>query len=212
VGDRVRHRRRRVTALRHRGVSSLQVTVNLLEQRAVDALLPDARSHGWASSRARCWRTALLARTARRSSSRPYCRSEEEEHRGAAARVGGAARAGRTTASAAQARLAVRSAVDGVTVASLGVRTVGAAPRTTCVGCAGQSAERRAARARRLDDRAHGGGARGEIEPIGAAAAPFEGASIAPFTSRQNLSSAWCFSMYARRRAPSRARVRVAPQ
>jgi aryl-alcohol dehydrogenase-like predicted oxidoreductase len=65
-------------ALAHEGVSSLQLVVNLLEQRQGDALLPLARARGVAGIARECLANGLLVKEASEIDLATYCSSPDE--------------------------------------------------------------------------------------------------------------------------------------
>jgi aryl-alcohol dehydrogenase-like predicted oxidoreductase len=64
-------------ALRHRGVSAIQVPINLLERSAV-GLLPAARAQGIGVIARECLANGLLVKELSRAELRTYCQSDEE--------------------------------------------------------------------------------------------------------------------------------------
>jgi aryl-alcohol dehydrogenase-like predicted oxidoreductase len=71
-------------AMGHPSVSSIQVVINLLERRAVDALLPRALEQGVAVIARECLANGLLAKDASQIDLGSYCQSPEEaEHKAA---------------------------------------------------------------------------------------------------------------------------------
>jgi aryl-alcohol dehydrogenase-like predicted oxidoreductase len=114
-----------LAALRYPGVSSLQFTLNLLEQRAVDALLPQARAKGVAFIARECLANGLLAKRAEEIDIKAYCPTAEEqkakeEQLAKYRRL--ASESGRSLTSLA---LDYVAGVEGVSVSLLGARSVG---------------------------------------------------------------------------------------
>jgi aryl-alcohol dehydrogenase-like predicted oxidoreductase len=113
-----------LATLRHAGVASLQLTANLLEHRAVDALLPPARARRIAVIARECLANGLLVKPPAETDLAAYCRSRQEE----------AERAGQLAAlrqaACAEGRSLVELALryvqelDGVSVALIGARSV----------------------------------------------------------------------------------------
>jgi aryl-alcohol dehydrogenase-like predicted oxidoreductase len=68
-------------ALRHPGVSSIQIVVNLLQQDAVETLLPRASSQGTAVIARECLANGLLVKDASAIDLKSYCQSEAEAAR-----------------------------------------------------------------------------------------------------------------------------------
>jgi len=113
-----------LAALRFGGVSSVQFTLNLLERRALDALLPRASAAGVAFIARECLANGLLAKPLGQVDVAAYCSSPEER----AVREQQLAEAWRraTEAGTSLSALALQyvQAVPGVSVALLGVRNV----------------------------------------------------------------------------------------
>jgi len=68
-----------LAALRFPGVSSVQFTLNLLERRAVDALLPQARAKGVAFIARECLANGLLVKRADEIDIKAYCPTVDEQ-------------------------------------------------------------------------------------------------------------------------------------
>ena len=113
-----------LAALRHPGVSSLQVTISLLEQGAIERLLPQARAQGVGVIAREVLANGLLAKDPATIDLKSYCRSPEEEARRARqlAAVGDLARAHGCVP--AQLALQLVQGLEGVPVALIGVRSV----------------------------------------------------------------------------------------
>ena len=113
-----------LAALRHPGISSLQVTINLFEQGAIDRLLPQARAQGVGVIARQVLANGLLAKDPGTIVLTGYCKSPEEEarRRRQLAEVGELARAN----GCAPAELALRlvQGLEGVPVALIGVRNL----------------------------------------------------------------------------------------
>jgi aryl-alcohol dehydrogenase-like predicted oxidoreductase len=113
-----------IAALRYPNVSSVQFTLNLLEQRAEEALLPRLRAKGVAGIARECLANGLLAKRPEDVDLAAYCQSPEErvlrEGQLAQCRDRAAKSGGTVTRSA----LEYVSGVEGVSVSLLGVRTV----------------------------------------------------------------------------------------
>jgi aryl-alcohol dehydrogenase-like predicted oxidoreductase len=113
-----------LAALRYTGVSSVQFTLNLLEQRAVDGLLPALRGRRVAGIARECLANGLLAKKEQEIDLNAFCQSPEEralreeqltKYRKAAAEKG---------RSLASFGLEFVRGVEGVSVVLLGVRTL----------------------------------------------------------------------------------------
>ncbi len=113
-----------LAALKFDGVASLQVVLNLLEQRMLAAVLPEARARGVAIVARECLANGLLVKRAGEVDLAQYCSSPEEH----AQREQQLAELRRRAADESQplARVAVDfvRSTDGVTVTLLGVRSV----------------------------------------------------------------------------------------
>jgi aryl-alcohol dehydrogenase-like predicted oxidoreductase len=113
-----------LAALRYEGVSSLQFTLNLLEQRAVESLLPQARAKGVAFIARECLANGLLVKREGEVDLKAYCSGDEER----AQREEQLAKYRRLAADANRplARLALEyvTGVEGVSVSLLGARSV----------------------------------------------------------------------------------------
>jgi aryl-alcohol dehydrogenase-like predicted oxidoreductase len=113
-----------LAALRYPRVASLQFTLNLLEQRAVERLLPEVRAREVAGIARECLANGLLAKRADEIDLGAYCRSPDErklrEEQLAKYRQQAVERGSSLT------RLALDYAagVEGVSVALLGARSV----------------------------------------------------------------------------------------
>jgi aryl-alcohol dehydrogenase-like predicted oxidoreductase len=110
-----------LAALGHPGVSSIQIVINLLEQSAIEALLPRARQQGVAVIARECLANGLLVKDPSTIDITSYCQSPEEARRKAAqidAYRHEAAESGSTLA-----RLALQfvSRLEGVSVSLVGV-------------------------------------------------------------------------------------------
>lgn len=113
-----------LASLKYRGVSSVQFTLNLLEQRAVEGLLPKLRARNVAGIARECLANGLLAKREQEIDLAAFCSSAEErslrEEQLAKYRKL-AADSGRTLAGFA---LEFVRRVEGISVALLGVRTL----------------------------------------------------------------------------------------
>ena len=113
-----------LAALRYRGVSSLQFTLSLLEQRAATELFPQALARGVGCIARECLGNGLLAKPADQIDLKANCSSEAEEARRAVQLVE------LREAAQAQGRSLLQSALDyppgvpGVSVTLLGARSV----------------------------------------------------------------------------------------
>ena len=112
-----------LAALEHPGVSSLQITINLLEQGAIDALLPAARAKNVGVIAREILANGLLIKPAAEVDLKTYCKSPEESAR----REQQLAAVGRLAAAAgatpAQLALQLVEHLEGVPVALIGART-----------------------------------------------------------------------------------------
>jgi aryl-alcohol dehydrogenase-like predicted oxidoreductase len=70
-----------IAALRYPGVSSVQVTVSLLEQKAVETLLPEARRRGVGVIARECLGNGLLVKPAEEIDLAKYCGTPDEAER-----------------------------------------------------------------------------------------------------------------------------------
>ncbi len=68
-----------LAALDHRGISSLQLPINLLEPRMLETVLPRARERGIAVIARECLANGLLVKGAEEVDLKAYCHSPEEE-------------------------------------------------------------------------------------------------------------------------------------
>jgi aryl-alcohol dehydrogenase-like predicted oxidoreductase len=112
-----------LAALRFPGVSSLQFTLNLLESRAAESLLPKARAAGIAGIARECLANGLLAKPADQIDLAAYCSSPEEQQLRSAQLSEVRERAAAAGASLTKLALDYATGVEGVSVALLGVRT-----------------------------------------------------------------------------------------
>jgi len=112
-----------LAALRHPGVSSVQVTLNLLEQRALDELLPQARARGVAVIARECLGNGLLVKSENDIDLSKYCSSPEEIARRTEQLTELRARAIERRVSLPRMALEFASSTDGVSVALVGART-----------------------------------------------------------------------------------------
>ena len=111
-------------ALRYPGVSSLQVTVNLLERRALDAIVPEARAKSVAVIARECLANGLLAKRAEDIDLAAYVSSPEERVSREAQLAELRARATATGRPLVRMALDYVTATEGVSVTLLGVRNV----------------------------------------------------------------------------------------
>jgi aryl-alcohol dehydrogenase-like predicted oxidoreductase len=113
-----------VAALRYPGVSSVQFTLNLLEQRAAESLLPQVRASEVAGIARECLANGLLAKKADDIHLEAYCHSPAEQN----LRTEQLARYRQLAADSGSSltRLALDyvTGIGGVSVALLGVRSV----------------------------------------------------------------------------------------
>jgi len=112
-----------LAALQHPGIASLQLVISLLEQGAVDTLLPRARARRLGVIARETLGNGLLVKEARDIDLDAYCRSPEEKARRIeqlADYRGQAAAAGRTLAGLA---LDWVGRLEGVSVALIGARS-----------------------------------------------------------------------------------------
>jgi len=111
-------------ALHHPGVSSLQLVLSLLEQRATEEILPEAHRRGVAAIARECLANGLLVKQESEIDLAAFCSSPEEVTRRADQLSGyrrQAQQAGRALASLA---LEYPRQCEGVTVTLIGVRTI----------------------------------------------------------------------------------------
>jgi len=113
-----------LSALRYPGVSSVQFILNLLEQRAVNGLLPELRAHGVAGIARECLANGLLVKAPSEIDLAAYCSSDEERARREAQLAEHRTRAAERGKSLAQMALNYVTGVDGVSVALVGARSV----------------------------------------------------------------------------------------
>jgi aryl-alcohol dehydrogenase-like predicted oxidoreductase len=112
-----------LAALRYPGVSSVQFTLNLLEQRAVDALLPRARQKGVAFIARECLANGLLAKRAEDIDLKAYCATPEEQKLREEQLTRYRREATEGGVSLARRALEYVAGVEGVSVSLLGVRS-----------------------------------------------------------------------------------------
>ncbi|MGO9838154.1 MAG: aldo/keto reductase [Polyangiaceae bacterium] len=113
-----------LAALRYPGVSSLQFNLNLLEQGAADALLPEARAKGVAGIAREVLANGLLVKRAEEIDLAAYCRSSDEQKRREEQLSRLRQRAQEMRISLARLALDYVVGVDGVSVSLIGVRSV----------------------------------------------------------------------------------------
>lgn len=113
-----------LAALRFPGVSSLQFNLNLLEQGAADALVPEARGKGVAGIAREVLANGLLAKRAEEVDLAAYCRSADEQRLREEQLARFRQRAGERRISLARLALDYVAGVEGVSVSLLGVRSV----------------------------------------------------------------------------------------
>ena len=112
-----------LVALRHPGISSLQVTINLLERGAVDLLLPAAREKNVAVIARECLANGLLVKDAASVDLRNYCSTPEELERRQRQLTAVRELAARNRSSLPELSLRFVQRLAGVSVALIGVRT-----------------------------------------------------------------------------------------
>jgi len=112
-----------LAALRYPGVSSLQFTLSLLEQQALQELLPKASAQGVAGIARECLGNGLLAKAAQEIDLASYCSSAEEQAKRAQQLAELRVRAGERGVSLARLALEFAGAAEGVSVALVGART-----------------------------------------------------------------------------------------
>lgn len=113
-----------LAALRYPGVSSVQFTLNLLEQRAVEALLPQARAKGVAGIARECLANGLLVKQADQIDIKAYCPTVEEQRVREEQLVRYRQLAANSDRSLARTAIEYVAGVEGVSVSLLGVRNV----------------------------------------------------------------------------------------
>ena len=113
-----------LAALKFPGVSSIQFTLNALEPRAVDALLPALRERGVAFIARECLANGLLVKPEHEIDLAKYCSSPEEETKRRAQLATLRARASAESRLLASIALDFVGGVDGVSVTLLGARSV----------------------------------------------------------------------------------------
>jgi aryl-alcohol dehydrogenase-like predicted oxidoreductase len=111
-------------ALRFTGVSFLQLTVSLVELRAVDAVLPEAKAKGVAVIARECLANGLLVKPTESVDLSAYCRSPEEQRVRAEQLATLRRQAAESGISLARLALDYVRGLEGVSVALLGARTV----------------------------------------------------------------------------------------
>jgi aryl-alcohol dehydrogenase-like predicted oxidoreductase len=113
-----------VAALRFPRVSFLQLTVSLVERRAVDGVLPEAKAKGVAVIARECLANGLLVKPAESVDLSAYCQSPEEARARADQLAQLRSQAADSGVSLARLALDYVRRLDGVSVSLLGVRTV----------------------------------------------------------------------------------------
>jgi aryl-alcohol dehydrogenase-like predicted oxidoreductase len=113
-----------LAALRYPGVSSIQFTLNLLEQRAVEGLLPKMRATGTALIAREVLANGLLAKKMSNVDLAAYCQSPEEQRLREQQLADYGRRAAERGTSVTRMALEYVSGVEGVSVALLGARSV----------------------------------------------------------------------------------------
>jgi aryl-alcohol dehydrogenase-like predicted oxidoreductase len=113
-----------LAALQYPGVSSIQYTLNLLEQRAEEALLPQARAKGVAFIARECLANGLLVKRADEIDIKAYCQTVEEQTAREAQLVKCRRLAAEGDRSLASLALEYVRGVEGVSVSLLGARSV----------------------------------------------------------------------------------------
>jgi aryl-alcohol dehydrogenase-like predicted oxidoreductase len=113
-----------LAALRYPGVSSVQFTLNLLEQRTVEALLPQVRMSGAAGIARECLANGLLAKKADEIDLGVYCNSAEEQRLRTEQLAKYRQLAADNGSSLTRIALDYVTGVEGVSVTLLGVRTI----------------------------------------------------------------------------------------
>jgi aryl-alcohol dehydrogenase-like predicted oxidoreductase len=114
-----------LAALRHRSVSSLQFTANLLEQEAAERLLPELRARGTAGIARECLANGLLAKRPDELDLAAYCQSPEEKARREEQLDKFRRMAAEQNTSLASLALKYVNDLDGVSVALIGPRNLG---------------------------------------------------------------------------------------
>jgi aryl-alcohol dehydrogenase-like predicted oxidoreductase len=112
-----------LAAMRHPRVSAIQVTVNLLEQHAVEALLPLARERRVGVIARECLANGLLVKDASSIDLAAYTRSPQEAERRREQLQSYRTLAQHTGCTLAQLALRFVSRLDGVSVSLVGVST-----------------------------------------------------------------------------------------
>jgi aryl-alcohol dehydrogenase-like predicted oxidoreductase len=113
-----------LAALRYPGVSALQFTLNLLDQRAAEILLPEARSRGVAGIARECLANGLLVKKAEDIDLAVYCHSEAERTLRQEQLATYRKRANDSGGTLASMALDYAANTPGVSVALIGARTV----------------------------------------------------------------------------------------
>jgi aryl-alcohol dehydrogenase-like predicted oxidoreductase len=113
-----------LAALRYPGVSSVQFTLNLLDQRAVEALLPQARANGIAGIARECLANGLLIKRADEIDIKTYCPVVEEQRIREELLAKCRQLAADSGHSLTRSALDYVTGVEGVSVSLLGVRNV----------------------------------------------------------------------------------------
>jgi aryl-alcohol dehydrogenase-like predicted oxidoreductase len=112
-----------LAALRYPGVSSVQFTLSLLEQRAAHELFPRVLQHGAGGIARECLANGLLVKPPSEIDLKQYCSSPEEELR-RAAQLDALRRAPDAEVSLMRRALDYPRSVDGVSVTLVGARSV----------------------------------------------------------------------------------------
>jgi aryl-alcohol dehydrogenase-like predicted oxidoreductase len=133
-----------LAALRYAGVSSLQFTVNLLDQRAADALALPARARGVAVIARECLANGLLVKRAEEIDLSKYCQSPDEQKLRAEQLDEYRRKAANEGSSLVQIALEYATGAPGVSVALVGARSVeqlrgvlDQSPRRSALGAVG---------------------------------------------------------------------------
>jgi aryl-alcohol dehydrogenase-like predicted oxidoreductase len=112
-----------IAALRYPGVSSVQFTLSLLEQRGAHELFPRVKQHGAGGIARECLANGLLVKPAAEIDIKRYCSSaEEEKHR--VSQLEALRAAPTTDGSLLRRAIAYPRSVEGVSVTLLGARNV----------------------------------------------------------------------------------------
>jgi aryl-alcohol dehydrogenase-like predicted oxidoreductase len=113
-----------LAALRYPGVSSLQFTLNLLEQRGASELFPKAQAQGVGGIARECLANGLLVKSPEQIDLKTYCNSPEQERQRAEQLAQLRSAQAQSGESLLKSALSYPLSVPGVSVALLGARSI----------------------------------------------------------------------------------------